>query len=66
MRDALQDVRTLLEDSPAPLSVTQMVERLEGEHQRAAVEHLLEHFRLEGLARTTPDGQWGWASKVAV
>jgi len=62
MRDALHDVRTLLEDSSQPLSVTQMVERLHGEHKPTAVEHLLEHFRLEGLARRTGDGHWDWSS----
>ncbi|HUA11391.1 MAG TPA: hypothetical protein VMA83_05250 [Solirubrobacteraceae bacterium] len=65
MRNALLDVRTLLEDSPAPLSVTQMVERLDGEHERAAVEHLLEHFRHEGLVRRNGDGQWDWSAKPA-
>lgn len=63
MRDALQDVRSLLEESPSPLSVSQMLEQLEGTHQRVVVEHLLEHFRLEGQAAATADGHWGWLGR---
>jgi len=59
-KDALNDVRTLLESEHEPLTVAEVVERLGGEHEAVAVKHLLEHFRLEGKAAKTAEGGWGW------
>lgn len=59
-KNALNDVRTLLEGESRPLSLEEVVERLGGQHGAVAVENLLEHFRLEGKAAMTSDGGWGW------
>ncbi len=58
--DVLKDVRTLLEGESQPLSVAEMIERLDGEHDAIAIEHMLDHFQLEGMAGRSPEGLWSW------
>lgn len=59
MRDALQDVREVLESANGQLTTAEVVERLRGEHDQATVEHLLHHFEHERLV-ATEGGGWGW------
>ena len=62
MRNALQDVREVLEGADRPLTTSEVVDELHGEHDRAAVEHLLRHFEHERLVAPAADGGWGWVS----
>lgn len=62
MRDALQDVRKVFEGANRPLTTGDVVDELDGEHDRAAVEHLIRHFEQERLVAPSADGGWGWVS----
>ena len=62
MRDALQDVREVLIAAEGPLTTGEVVDRLEGTHERAAVEHLLRHFEHEHLVQSPSAGTWGWVA----
>lgn len=59
-RDVMSDLRALLESETRPLSLDEVMQRLGGEHEQPAVEHMLEHFRIEGMATRSVDGRWGW------
>lgn len=59
-RDVMSDVRGVLEGEGHPLSVDELMERLGADHEQPAVEHMLEHFRIEGMATLSADGRWGW------
>ena len=62
MRNALQDVREVLEGADRPLTTSEVVDELHGEHDRAAVEHLIRHFEHERLVAPAADGGGGWVS----
>jgi hypothetical protein len=66
MRDALQDVRQVLEGAAGPLTTGDVVERLAGEHDPATVEHLIKHFQHERKIETVEGGGWAWVAPAPV